>query len=244
VKTIYLFDIDGTLTPPRQPIDDEFAGIFLDWMEKDSNEVYLVTGSDIKKIRHQIFEELLNRCAGVFCCVGNQLYKKGKLIYENKFNIPRGLIEDLEIYLTETTYPVRTGNHIEKRPGMINFSVVGRNANLLQRERYSTWDMRTREREDIVDYVTNNYPTLAVAIGGVISVDIYPVGKDKAQVIEYLKNQYSEELSFRFVGDTNIPGGNDYPLAVVLESCPRSEWFQVESYEETRALIEHSELFN
>ena len=46
-----------------------------------------------------------------------------------------------------------------------------------------------------------------------------------------------------FVGDRNVPGGNDWPLAQRLETRTGSEWFQVLSYEETRALIEHSELF-
>ena len=46
-----------------------------------------------------------------------------------------------------------------------------------------------------------------------------------------------------FVGDKNIPGGNDWPLAQRLEKMDNSEWYQVLGPEETRALIEHSELF-
>jgi len=244
MKTIYLFDIDGTLTAPRAPIDEEFAEIFIDWLEKDSKEVYLVTGSDMKKIHQQLFGEFLNRCAGIFCCAGNQLYRNNKLVYQNKFQPPKNLLKDLEIYLSEAEYSTRTGNHIEKRPGMINFSVLGRNANLLQREQYTRWDKKAEQREDVVEYITQNYPGLDVSIGGAISVDIYPKGKDKAQVVKYLKKQYKEEIAMIFVGDKNIPGGNDYPLALALEKEPHSHWFQVHSYEETRAIIEHSELFN
>ena len=46
-----------------------------------------------------------------------------------------------------------------------------------------------------------------------------------------------------FVGDKNIPGGNDWPLAQRLESCVGSYWYQVLCPEETRALIEYGELF-
>ena len=41
---IYLFDIDGTLTPSRLKIDPEFEQFFLQWMK--DKEVIFVTGSD------------------------------------------------------------------------------------------------------------------------------------------------------------------------------------------------------
>ena len=37
----YLFDIDGTLTPSRLPIDKDFEQYFFEWMQ-DKN-VYFVT---------------------------------------------------------------------------------------------------------------------------------------------------------------------------------------------------------
>tara|TARA_Y100000310_G_scaffold293308_1_gene322807 strand:- start:1142 stop:1327 length:186 start_codon:yes stop_codon:yes gene_type:complete len=46
-----------------------------------------------------------------------------------------------------------------------------------------------------------------------------------------------------FVGDKNIPGGNDWPLAQRLDTLNDSYWFQVGCYAETRALIEYNELF-
>jgi len=244
VQRIYLFDVDGTLTPPRQRVDEDFAAIFLEWQECVGAPVYLVTGSNLKAIKKQIFDEFLQTCEGVFTCSGNELWHGKDLIYRRKFRAPSGLLDDLELYLsTGARYHVRTGKHIERRPGMINFSVLGRNANLLQREAYTKWDKNAGEREDIVDYVTHLYPMLDVAIGGAISVDIYPKGKDKSQVVSCLQEKYGEPLSFVFVGDKNIPGGNDWPLAQELEKDPNSQWFQVYSYEETRALIEYSELF-
>jgi len=243
VRTVYLFDVDGTLTRPQQKIDEIFAGVFLDWLEEGPKEVYLVSGSDIKKIRQQIFGAFLEKCSGVFCCAANQLYKNEKLIYENKFVAPPTLLEDLEIYLEEAEYKFKTGNHIEERPGMINFSVLGRNANLLQREAYSKWDAKTLEREDVVDYIITNYPELDASIGGETSVDIYAKGKDKSQVINYFAQHGPEEVKMVFVGDKTMPGGNDYPLAAALEKDPNSHWFQVGGYEETRALIEYSKLF-
>jgi len=242
MKTIYLFDVDGTLTQPLLEIEDEFAEAFLSWLRTEPH-VYLVTGSDIKKTRRQVFAELRNKCKGIFTCSGNELWNKNKLVYRNKFKASPALIEDLELYLEHADYRIRTGNHIEQRPGMLNFSVVGRNANLLQREAYTKWDSRTEERKDIVNYITLNHPHLDGVIGGTISVDIYPKGRDKAQVVPYLRNMYEEEVRFVFVGDRNVPGGNDYALALELDKDPNSEWIQVWSPTETQALIQHSALF-
>ena len=47
VEMKYIFDVDGTLTPSRQPIMPEFKDWFLDFCKH--NEVYIVTGSDYPK---------------------------------------------------------------------------------------------------------------------------------------------------------------------------------------------------
>jgi len=244
LQRVYLFDVDGTLTAPLEEVDEEFASVFLEWVERTEAVVYLVTGSDMKKTKRQLLYTMIDSCAGVFCCSANQFWREGKLVSEKKFRAPRGLIRDLKIYLEQgAQYNIRTGNHIERRPGMINFSVVGRRATPRQRAAYTRWDRTAHEREDIVDYVTTAYPQLDVVIGGCISVDIYPKGNDKAQVVPVLKEIYGEDVSMVFVGDRNVPGGNDWALAQVLAKEPNSHWFQVHSYQETRALIEHSALF-
>ena len=126
---------------------------------------------------------------------------------------------------------------------MVNFSTVGRNASPPLREAYSRWDQETGEREDIVEYLNNLYPDFEVSIGGTISVDIYPAGKNKSQIVAPLQDIHGSDVSLIFVGDRNVPGGNDWPLAQRLNTLDNSKWFQVESYKETQALIEHSELF-
>ena len=95
----------------------------------------------------------------------------------------------------------------------------------------------------MVDYITSLYPEFEVSIGGTISVDVYPAGKNKAQVVEKIQEIHGSDVSMVFVGDRNVPGGNDWPLAQRLESIDNCEWRQVSSYEETQALIEYNELF-
>jgi phosphomannomutase len=243
-EKIYLFDVDGTLTHPLAPIDDMFADIFLSWVRAKKRKVYLVTGSDMDKIKKQLFSSFIDQCEGIFTCSGNVFYSKGQKVYENKLDLPAGFIENLQLYLdVGSPWRKKAGGHIEIRSGAVNFSTVGRNASPDLREAYSKWDAINREREDIVDYIQGIYPHFEVSIGGQISVDIYPDGKNKAQVVDKIQEIHGTDASMVFVGDRNIPGGNDWPLAQRIESVEGSAWFQVLSYEETRALIEYSELF-
>jgi len=240
---IYLFDVDGTLTPPRRKIDEAFADIFLTWKNQKNKKVYLVTGSDISKIQDQLFPSFIDQCEGIFTCSGNVYYSQRKKVYENILEIPAGLLENLQLYLHNSEWREKQGEHIEIRSGAINFSTVGRKASHNMREAYNNWDSLTGEREDIVDYIKHLHPELEVAIGGAISVDIYPAGSNKGQVVDKLQKLYGHDMAMVFVGDKNFPGGNDWPLAERLEKLPGSVWRQVNSPEETRALIEYDELF-
>ena len=48
MKQTYIFDVDGTLTVPRQPIEPLFAKFFLEFARHRS--VVLVPGSDLGKL--------------------------------------------------------------------------------------------------------------------------------------------------------------------------------------------------
>ena len=243
-ERVYLFDVDGTLTHPLTPIDEVFADIFLSWQRENNKKVYLVTGSDIDKTKKQLFAAFIDQCEGLFTCSGNAFYSKGKKVYENDLELPDGFIDNLQLYLDiGSPWRKKVGNHIEIRKGMVNFSTVGRNASQNLREAYYRWDQIHNEREDVVAYIKGIYPDFEVSIGGQISVDIYPAGKNKAQVVDVVREKHGADVEMIFVGDRNVPGGNDWPLAERLESIKGSHWYQVLCYEETRALIEYGELF-
>ena len=45
----YIFDVDGTLTEPRQHIDADFAREFIKWAyerHREDDHIYIATGSD------------------------------------------------------------------------------------------------------------------------------------------------------------------------------------------------------
>ena len=58
----FAFDVDGTLTPSRQRIAPSFEEWFLSFCQ--TNNVYLVSGSDYEKTLEQLGEEICNTVKG------------------------------------------------------------------------------------------------------------------------------------------------------------------------------------
>ena len=94
------------------------------------NSVYLVTGSDRDKTLEQIGTVIYNTCKRVYNCSGNDVWEKDKNIFNNDWTLPKDCTGFLQNKLNESRFPLSTGLHFEHRPGMVNFSVVGRNATI------------------------------------------------------------------------------------------------------------------
>jgi len=250
MKTIYLFDVDGTLTPAKSKIDQGFAKTFYDWQRE--REVYIVSGGSFPRIIDQLGRKITDQMLGVFSCMGNAFYKKipnvdnystWSLVYKNKFTVekPKLFFSELERYVMNSKYHTKTGRHYEERVGMVNFSIVGRNATMEQRKDYEEYDKEHREREKIVAKLSKKHPTLDFVIGGAVSMDIFNKGNDKGQVIKYFSDK-SKDHRIVFVGDRISFPGNDYSLAEEVMRCPNGEAIEVESWRDTAALL-NTDLF-
>jgi phosphomannomutase len=227
----YIFDVDGTLTPSRQPIMPEFKDWFLDFCKH--NEVYIVTGSDYPKTLEQLGEDIMFAVRKSYNCSGSDVYEKGKNIYKNHWYPPDELYEFLEGWLLKSPYPTKLGNHIEDRPGMVNFSIVGRNADLEQRKKYYEYDVKFEERRMIAEEINLNFnfEDITCTVAGETGVDIHPVGCDKSQILR----DFREDIDFvRFFGDRCEAGGNDYPL---LKALGEDKSYWVKDWMMTKELL-------
>ena len=241
---IFIFDVDGTLTPSRLPMTKEFQKFFKQWIKK--NKFYLVTGSDLPKLQEQMcFYDI--EAEGIFTCCGNQFWKpdpsivntSAELIYDNKFEMTNKLKSSLEVMLMSSQYPHRYGNHIEDRGSMVNFSVVGRNCTQEQREKYYEWDKEMGERNITAMEIKGTWPNLDAVIGGQISIDIYPKGNDKSQVLNVIEQERLVPPSeYIFIGDGIENGGNDYPLAELMDNTPICDWYHTKGWKHTQEILE------
>tara|TARA_B100000287_G_scaffold81285_1_gene73837 strand:- start:154 stop:882 length:729 start_codon:yes stop_codon:yes gene_type:complete len=238
MNKIFIFDVDGTLTPSRQKMTKEFKKYFENWTK--SNKFYLVTGSDLPKLQEQMdYMDIL--AEGIFTCCGNQMWKpdphivnvSAELIYENKFKVPQNLLTYLGFQIKLSDTPVKSTNHREDRGAMINFSTVGRDCTLEERAKYFEWDNQVGERKKIAEEIKSGWPDLDAVIGGQISIDIYPKGKDKSQILDHI--EYDECI---FIGDRTMKGGNDYPLAKLMEETDNCSYYQTKGWKETQEILE------
>lgn len=204
----FVFDVDGTLTPSRGKIDKEFCEWFFEFATHQ--DVYLVTGSDYPKTVEQVSEKIIGVVKKVYNCSGNDVWVQGENIFTNEWRIPQEAEEWLREELALSKFSLRTGLHLEDRPGMCNFSVVGRNATLGERKLYVEWDTKTEERVTIARLFKQKFPDIEAVVGGETGIDIFPVGSDKSQIIK----DFSVDDRIIFFGDRMDIDGNDHPLMI------------------------------
>ena len=222
----YIFDVDGTLTPSRQKIDPNFLVFFNSFALV--NEVYLVTGSDRDKTIEQITHHLYCNCKRVYNCAGNDVYEGDIAIYTNPWTLPLDAREHLNEELLASTFPVRTGTHIEERPGCINFSIVGRGANQTERLVYSDWDEIKNERRNIAERFNEKFPEMYAHVGGQTGVDISKKGCDKSQIAKDFMDG-----DVIFFGDRLDEYGNDRPLADAILNNKLGQVVEVKDWKDT-----------
>jgi len=221
----FIFDVDGTLTPSRGIIDLEFKAFFNSFCLM--NDVYLVTGSDKPKTIEQISKHTYNLCKQVYQCNGNDVWEGDNNIRTNEWTLPDLARTFLISCEYESNFDIRTGNHIEERPGMVNFSVVGRNASLYERKQYVDYDTKENERNTIAKAFNTMFPDLSAKVGGDTGIDISPKGCDKSQVVK----DFDKQDKLWFFGDAIYEGGNDYPLAQVVKNYRKvTGWSQTKEY--------------
>ena len=215
--TVYVFDVDGTLTPSRDIIDSNFESFLLDWVTL--RNVHLITGSDYEKTLEQIGPELAERVTAVHNCAGNSRWSRGQEIYRSEWTIPVEARTWLERKLEESKFALRTGNHIEERCGLVNFSTIGRGANRAERMIYVKFDNLHKERQQLTKEFNEEFPGLEASVGGETGIDIYEKGHNKAQLLSYLE----EVEEIHFFGDAIYEGGNDWPLAKAITARNHSQ---------------------
>ena len=233
--------MDGTLTPSRREMTQDFEEFYSRWAKHHT--FFLVSGSNLEKIKEQVPQYILDMSEGVFTCGGNQLWLGGKLSYNHEFKPEEDLINFLKEKLSNSPYPVRAGNHIEDRGSMLNFSIVGRDCSLEERLEYFEYDVHSNERSIISDEIINKWNNLDAVIGGQISIDITPKGMNKSQVLSEVKKFYSDDR-YIFIGDRTMEGGNDYPLAKIMNEQENCTVFQAgapsaeDGYKDTQIILE------
>ncbi|CAI4224367.1 unnamed protein product [Auanema sp. JU1783] len=221
MKAIFVFDVDGTLTPCRKNIDKETHD-FLQEIRK-SYPVAIVGGSDLNKIAEQLANHDKTKLTTEYDYVFSE---NGMVGFHGEKELPthsiheklgeeklQKLINFTLNYFSNITLPVKRGNFIEFRKGMLNLSPIGRSCSQEERDNFVIYDAEHGIREKFVKALEAEFSSfgLTFAVGGQISVDAYPNGWDKTFCLQYFADQYER---IYFFGDKTAPGGNDHAIFV------------------------------
>jgi hydroxymethylpyrimidine pyrophosphatase-like HAD family hydrolase len=239
---VFVFDIDNTLTPPREPLGADMAAL----LERLPHPFALAAGSDAPLLREQFFEPLhafgYKGSFDAFICNGASRYH---CVYADTLTITavdefslRSHLGDadfaaLHALLNEALaaegfalpegFPV-VGERLIDRGSMINLAPSGRQKGSLSKEARISRD-RFVELDEQTGYRKRGLPALkaridqrlpgrniVVTLGGQTSFDIVVRGRDKSFAVRSLLEAGHSHVTY--VGDALFPGGND---AAVLD---------------------------
>jgi hypothetical protein len=240
MKRLIAFDLDGTLTPSKQPIDAEMAAL-LDRLIKYGT-VAVISGGDWPQFETQLINRLpadteLDQLV-VLPTSGTKLYRhdgQWRCIYAELLSAAEreSIIGTLATMVGALGLDAERswGERIEDRGSQITFSGLGQQA---PPEAKFAWDPGFAKREAIREMLAPLLPGFAVRIGGSTSVDITRQGVDKGRGMLNLAEETGIPVAeMLFIGDAFYPRGNDSPVAAAGVDC-----IPVRDVTDTKRLIE------
>ena len=240
MKSLIVFDLDGTLAQSKAPLDDEMGKLFERLL--GVVKVAIISGGDFPQFQTQVIDHLpagsnLSNLS-ILPTSGTKFfqYRDGwqKLYSEDLSDGDKKKIENaLDQAVAQSGFqPAQQwGERIEDRGTQITYSALGQQAPL---EEKSKWDPDFAKRKQIAAILKNTLPEFSVRLGGTTSIDVTRPGIDKAYGIHKLRDILGVPLAqMLFVGDAIFPGGNDYPA---FEAGVES--IEVRDPDETKRVIE------
>lgn len=219
MKSLIVFDLDGTLATSKQSIDTEMAQLFGNLLELSA--VAVISGGDWPQFERQLLDQLPSH--GEYTKLfllptsGTKFYSFDGVWsqnYADSFSIEERdrVMDALTSAVAEAGFADETiwGEQTEDRGSQITFSGLGQEA---KPEIKASWDPDIRKRNRLKALLDVRLPDFAIRIGGSTSVDITKPGIDKAYGIGKLATISGFGLSdMLFIGDALYPGGNDAPV--------------------------------
>jgi phosphomannomutase len=218
MKTLVVFDLDGTLAQSKSSLDAEMATLLNQLL--CHIKVAVISGGNWPQFQKQVLSrigshERLKNLSLLPTC-GTQFYKYDKgwdriyaedLTSEQKEKIVSSLkkaIEQLGLKAEKVW-----GEVIEDRGSQITFSALGQAAPLEEKVK---WDPDFTKRKKMKAILDAMIPEFSVRLGGSTSIDVTKPGIDKAYGIRKLQDMLGIAIKeMIFIGDALFPGGNDYP---------------------------------
>ncbi|HST20306.1 MAG TPA: hypothetical protein VLR90_04280 [Blastocatellia bacterium] len=256
MKTALLFDIDNTLTPPRQPLQQSMVEI----LKRLVIPFHVAAGSHIELLRDQFFEPLYefgfrkqfdafisNGGVHYYCDYSKEMSLEmvsafdirdhlGKAHYDLLMEV-LGKAREMPEFQLPPSFEVM-GETITYRGSMINFVPIGRIEGYSaeyhrSRDNFVVFDHATGYRSKMMDHLKRELSflieshQLTISLGGQTSFDINIATKDKGHAVWTLLNNGVDKIVF--LGDALFEGGNDAPIRKIAENWPSTDQCPLEA---------------
>jgi HAD superfamily hydrolase (TIGR01484 family) len=218
MRSLIVFDLDGTLAESKAPLDAEMAALLTRLIEVV--RVAVVSGGAWTQFEQQILghlprDERLKKLSLLPTC-GTKFYRYDgtwQSLYSEDFSKDQRdkIIGALNQAVDQSGFRAAThrGDLIEDRGSQITFSALGQEAPLKEKKQ---WDPDFKKRQKIKGLLTPLLPDASIQLGGATSIDVTRPGIDKAYGIGKLRDTLGIPIKdMMFIGDAIFPGGNDYP---------------------------------
>jgi phosphomannomutase len=218
MKTLIVFDLDGTLAESKSSIDVEMARLLDSLL--GIVKVAVISGGAWQQFEKQVLahlsqgEGLKNLSLLPTCGTKFYQYDLGwKQLYSEDFTEAQKekIINSLKQAPDSSELDVENvwGEVVEDRGSQITYSALGQQAPLEEKKK---WDPDFTKRKKIKTVLDKLISEFTVRLGGATSVDVTKHGIDKAYGIRKLRDVLGIAIDqMIFIGDAVFPGGNDYP---------------------------------
>jgi phosphomannomutase len=218
MKNLIIFDLDGTLTASKSPLDAEMAGLLGALL--NVVKIAVISGGAWTQFETQLISHFaagarlenlsLLPTSGTrfyrFSGTWKSLYSEDMAV-DDRARIIRALNDAL--YRSGFGAERHWGDLIEDRGSQITLSALGQEAPLVEKKK---WDVDFAKRKNITAILAPMIPDFSIQMGGATSIDVTRPGIDKAYGIGKLREILGIDIAdMIFVGDALFPGGNDYP---------------------------------
>lgn len=206
------FDLDGTLTQHKQPLDDKNRAV-LDALSK-KYKLLMVGAGECMRIFRQMGNYPIDILGSYGMQYGEYNSETGELDIKYKLSFPcdRDSVEARTTALREKYgFTEFAGDSVEYFPtGGVTIALIGTKAQLPDK---LAFDPTREKRRKIYSEVCKTFPDFKVFVGGTSSFDMAPAPYDKCYALDkYCKEHGYTHDQVVFVGDDYGEGGNDSPV--------------------------------
>ena len=220
-KTLFLFDIDGTLCEPKLEVKENMVHQLKNLSEMKDIELACVTCNNMENAKRELkdsfpyFSDYYTENGVVTYDKDQKIVQQGsmkELLGKEKYDT---LIKYFYDYIETIDVPFKVGNYLDERSAVINVSAVGNPVTLEQREQMRVWESEKHPIEKFRKACEEKFGKeygLRFTKGGIKSFDVFPAGWDKTYCLKFIKEKGFDNIIF--FGDNTYPGGADYDLAI------------------------------